>query len=199
MEGSRFYKADVTSASLLPTKADSSVPREGLWQFLVTELSLLVFPSPSLPLSQKLLQGVLIAGTVSTLQGWRWGRESWNFQSSPDLHEAHETLKLPGQRLGPAPRPLLDHHSHVQTPQRLSRSERGPRSCPPRSPLWARHFTGVTLWNPHTCNLRKQVSSTHQTEEDTGSERSSNFSKVTQPTGGRTGTHPHPDAPDCST
>lgn len=61
-----------------------------MWQFLVTELSLLVFPSPSLPLSQKLLQGVLIAGTLSTLQGWQWGRESWNFESSPDLHEAHE-------------------------------------------------------------------------------------------------------------
>ena len=39
----------------------------------------------------------------------------------------------------------------------------------------------MTLWNPHTSNLRKQVSSTYHTEEDTGSERSSNFSKVTQP------------------
>ena len=56
----------------------------------------------------------------------------------------------------------------------------------------------VTLWDPHTCNLRKQVASTHLTEEDTGSERSSNFSKVTQPISGRTGTHSHPDVPDSS-
>ena len=81
--GSGFYKASVASASFLPAKAASFAPREGLWRFLVTELSLLAFLYPSLPRSQKLLERVLTAGTPSTLQGWRWGRESWELAEQP--------------------------------------------------------------------------------------------------------------------
>lgn len=70
-------------SSFLPAKAVSSTPREGLWQFLVTELGLLAFLYPSLPWSQKLLVRVLTAGTPSTLQGCWWGSESCEFAEQP--------------------------------------------------------------------------------------------------------------------